>query len=74
MHHNTLFVGMDVHKESFTLCCYSAETENFFRMQKISPDSSLVIKYSMLHWDNYAWPYFRSKRSIACLGRIFANV
>ena len=45
MHHNTLFVGMDVHKESFTLCCYCAETEKFFKIQKISPDSSLVIKY-----------------------------
>ena len=45
MHHNTLFVGMDVHKESFTLCCYCAETEKFFRIQKISPDSSLVLKY-----------------------------
>ena len=22
MQYNTLFVGMDVHKESFTLCCY----------------------------------------------------
>ena len=22
MYYNTLFVGMDVHKETFTLCCY----------------------------------------------------
>ena len=45
MHHNTLFVGMDVHKESFTLCCYSAEHDKFFGLQKIAPDSELVVQY-----------------------------
>ena len=48
MHHNTLYVGMDVHKESFTLCCYSAEEDRFFGQQKINPDSDLVVQY--LDW------------------------
>ena len=28
MHYNTVYVGMDVHKESFTLCCMTLEMEN----------------------------------------------
>ncbi len=27
MYNNTIYVGMDVHKESFTLCAYSIEAE-----------------------------------------------
>ena len=27
MNYNTVYVGMDVHKEKFTLCCYTNEKE-----------------------------------------------
>ena len=42
---HTIFIGMDVHKESFTLCCYSAEKDKFFGLQKIAPDSELIVQY-----------------------------
>lgn len=29
MDYNTIFVGMDVHKEKFSLCCYSIEKDEF---------------------------------------------
>ena len=27
MNYNTIYVGMDVHKETFSLCCYTNEKE-----------------------------------------------
>lgn len=45
MHYNTLYVGIDVHKETFTLCCYEMETDRIFNVQKIKSDYKLVIKY-----------------------------
>ena len=35
MYYNTLFVGMDVHKETFTLCCYTNEKEKAEYPQKV---------------------------------------
>ena len=40
-----LYVGMDVHKESFTLCCYSFEEDQLQYKQKIAPDYKMVMKY-----------------------------
>ena len=45
MHYNTLFVGMDVHKENFTLCCYDMEEDRVFATQKIESDYKQVLKY-----------------------------
>lgn len=43
--YNTVYVGMDVHKESFTLCCFTIESENVNYTQKINSDYRLVLKY-----------------------------
>ena len=45
MYYNTLFVGMDVHKESFTLCCYDVEQDKVFYPQKMEPDYNQILKY-----------------------------
>ena len=45
MNYSTLFVGMDVHKETFTLCCYDMEHDKVFHTQKVESDYMLVLKY-----------------------------
>lgn len=45
MYHNTLFVGMDVHKENFTLCCYDMEQDKVFYTQKLEPDHNQILNY-----------------------------
>ncbi len=45
MHYNTLFVGMDVHKESFTLCCYDFSQDKVFYTQKMEADCMQILKY-----------------------------
>jgi transposase len=40
-----IYVGMDVHKESYTLCCYSIDEDKAFYQQKVDPDYRLVLKY-----------------------------
>ena len=43
---NSIFyVGMDVHKENYTLCCYSFEEDKVVYQQKMAPDYKLVLKY-----------------------------
>ena len=43
---NTIvYVGMDVHKESFTLCCYSYNRDKVEFKQTIPSDYRLVLKY-----------------------------
>ena len=39
------YVGMDVHKENYTLCCYRFEEDELQYKQTISPDYRLVLKY-----------------------------
>jgi len=36
---------MDVHKESFTICCYSFEKDDVQYKQKIAPDYKMILKY-----------------------------
>jgi len=36
---------MDVHKESFTVCCYTLESDRIQYQQRIAPDYKLVLKY-----------------------------
>ena len=45
MYYNTLFVGMDVHKETFTLCCYDMQQDRVFASQKMKADYNQVLKY-----------------------------
>ena len=45
MNHTTVYVGMDVHKESFSLCCYTIEDDSAKYVQKIQANYKLVISY-----------------------------
>lgn len=45
MYYNTLFVGMDVHKENFTICCFDATQDKVFYVQKLEPDYNQILKY-----------------------------
>ena len=45
MNNSTVYVGMDVHKESFTLCAYTIEAEKGSHFQRTSPDYKAVLKY-----------------------------
>ena len=40
-----LYVGMDVHKENYTLCCYSFEKDDLLYKQTIDPDYKMILKY-----------------------------
>ncbi len=40
-----VYVGMDVHKESYTLCCYSYDTDKIEYKQTIPSDYKLILKY-----------------------------
>ena len=43
--HTTVYIGMDVHKESFTLCCFALGEKEPGHVQTIPPDHILVVKY-----------------------------
>ena len=45
MNYNTVYVGMDVHKESFTLCAFTIEADKGKYHQKTEPDFKKVLKY-----------------------------
>lgn len=45
MNYNTIYVGMDVHKESFTLCAYTIETDKCSHHQKTEADYKKILKY-----------------------------
>lgn len=40
-----VYVGMDVHKEQYILCCYSYDTDKVEYKQTIPSDYKLVLKY-----------------------------
>lgn len=40
-----VYIGMDVHKESYTLCCYSYDKDKVEYKQTIPSDYKLVLKY-----------------------------
>ncbi|QZT28430.1 IS110 family transposase [Streptococcus suis] len=44
-HFTTLFIGMDVHKESFSLCYYDMMTNQFKHSTKVSPNVSYIVNY-----------------------------
>ena len=45
MNYNTVYVGMDVHKESFSLCAFTIEADKGKYHQKTAPDFKKVLKY-----------------------------
>ena len=45
MNYNIVYVGMDVHKETFTLCCYTNEKEEAEYSQKIEGNYKKVLNY-----------------------------
>ncbi len=40
-----LYVGMDVHKESYTVCSYSFDKDALEYRQELAPDYKMVLKY-----------------------------
>ena len=45
MDYTTVFVGMDVHKETFSLCCYTNEKETIEHERKVTGHYSKVLHY-----------------------------
>ena len=45
MNYNTVYVGMDTHKESFTLCAYTIEAEKGSYFQRTEADYKNILKY-----------------------------
>lgn len=45
MNYTTVYVGMDVHKENFSLCCYTNEKEQAEYCQKVDGHYSKVLNY-----------------------------
>ena len=45
MNYSTVYVGMDVHKETFSLCCYTNEKEQAEYYQKVDGHYSKVLNY-----------------------------
>jgi len=39
------YVGMDIHQENYTLCCYSFEKDELEYKQTVAPDYKMVLKY-----------------------------
>ena len=45
MNNSTVYVGMDVHKESFSVCSYTIESDKCSYYNKIGPDYKEILKY-----------------------------
>jgi len=45
MYNTTIFVGMDVHKETFSLCCYTIEKDEFSHPHTTEADYIHVLSY-----------------------------
>jgi transposase len=45
MYYNTVYVGMDVHKESFSLCTFTIEEDKASHHQRTDADFKNVLKY-----------------------------
>ena len=54
MNYSTIYVGMDVHKESFSLCCYTNEKEEAEYPQKVAGHYSKVINFTETMLPSYA--------------------
>lgn len=45
MFNSIVYVGMDVHKESYTLCCFTIEDDQAKFLQKVNADEKMILKY-----------------------------
>ncbi len=45
MYYSTVYVGMDVNKEIFSLCCYTNEKEQAEYPQKVDAHYNIVLNY-----------------------------
>lgn len=45
MNYNTVYVGMDVHKESFSLCAYTIDSDKASYYQRTESDYKKILKY-----------------------------
>lgn len=45
MNNSIVYVGMDVHKESYTVCCYCFDTDRVMYQQKMPSDYKMILKY-----------------------------
>jgi len=45
MFNSIVYVGMDVHKKSYTLCCYTFSDDEVKYKQKIKADYRMILKY-----------------------------
>ena len=45
MNYNTVYVGMDVHKENFTFCAYTIDAEKGSHFQRTEANYKNVLKY-----------------------------
>lgn len=69
MEYSTVYVGMDVHKNSFSLCCFTNEKEEAEYPQKVTAHYSKVINYieaMRFHYGNDA--LFICGYEAGCLG------
>ena len=42
---NIVYVGLDVHKENYTLCCYSYDKDELLYKTTVPPDYKMILKY-----------------------------
>ena len=40
-----VYVGIDVHKDSYSICCYKSREDRFYYEKKLKAESKPVIKY-----------------------------
>ena len=40
-----IYVGMDVHKDSYSICCYKSNEDKYYYEKKIIAESKRVIRY-----------------------------
>ena len=69
MHYTTVYVGMDVHKDTFSLCCFTNEKEQAEYPMRVEGHYSKVINYieaMRFHYGNDA--LFICGYEAGCLG------
>jgi len=45
MNNSIVYIGMDVHKESYTVCCYTFDYDRIEYLQKMNADYKNILKY-----------------------------
>jgi len=50
-------IGIDVHKDSYSLCSYSFETRQAFGQSRIASNNQMVVKYVRKLWKRFQQPF-----------------